>query len=529
MTQKLRRILNLWFVIALAGVLLAALIRSDYGFSRFNSVKTLSGWETHREDGQIRMQRVLDHNTVGSTLMFYTTDAFVSVLIDDYEVYSYGKKVPICKSPGSMWQFVELPVEPVNYGRTLTLQIRTVYPEMLPKEVEVFSGSSGEMLLRNFKKELPQILANLLLLIYGVFSLVIYRVEKSSQVEDTADYMLGILCILTFLWSSTELFTFQLVFPSGTGQYFLYYICFYLMPLVLIWYVEAKSRQKVMVTIPLVGYKIFIAVLLVLQLTGKYEFTETLPVFLIVAGLMMIGCIIYITGKSRIIRSKMDRLAAFVLMICVAFNIGMYFMNDPSEHVSLLPAKIGLIIYVTINTYVSFEHLIADMVKISENEKIRDIAYMDQLTQIGNRYAFVRDIETIDYRYIGIVSMDLNNLKYYNDTMGHAKGDRLIKDAADLLKELFEGSLYRTGGDEFVSITAGKSYEDLEKLREELHRRLDKYNKDPKHDMILEIACGFAVFEVGDRNYEVLQNRADKEMYIDKARLKAVSPIKGVR
>ena len=50
-----------------------------------------------------------------------------------------------------------------------------------------------------------------------------------------------------------------------------------------------------------------------------------------------------------------------------------------------------------------------------------------------------------------VLFADLNGLKQTNDNGGYANGDRLLKKAANILKEVFpDGDIYRAGGDEFM-------------------------------------------------------------------------------
>ena len=48
-----------------------------------------------------------------------------------------------------------------------------------------------------------------------------------------------------------------------------------------------------------------------------------------------------------------------------------------------------------------------------------------------------------------ILSMDLNNLKLYNDTKGHAAGDRALITVTEIMDDVFarHAKLFRTGGD----------------------------------------------------------------------------------
>lgn len=74
-------------------------------------------------------------------------------------------------------------------------------------------------------------------------------------------------------------------------------------------------------------------------------------------------------------------------------------------------------------------------------------------------------------------SIDVNGLKVVNDEIGHAAGDELIKGAADCMTKAFAsyGKVYRTGGDEFVSIFFA-SIKQLEAIKEDLERIVERWS-----------------------------------------------------
>ena len=113
--------------------------------------------------------------------------------------------------------------------------------------------------------------------------------------------------------------------------------------------------------------------------------------------------------------------------------------------------------------------------------------------------------------------MDINGLKLTNDSFGHTAGDDLLKGAATAMKNYFSASgwkVFRTGGDEFVAITA-KYIEDGNKVVEEFKEELKRF----KHNQIkeLSISIGIAQGTKSEVNaIEELVKIADKRMYADK-------------
>lgn len=75
-----------------------------------------------------------------------------------------------------------------------------------------------------------------------------------------------------------------------------------------------------------------------------------------------------------------------------------------------------------------------------QREQLRQISYRDLLTSLYNRNKYEEVLEELQQRtplQIGIVYIDLNDLKHLNDTQSHTAGDRYICDAAKAITETF--------------------------------------------------------------------------------------------
>lgn len=75
----------------------------------------------------------------------------------------------------------------------------------------------------------------------------------------------------------------------------------------------------------------------------------------------------------------------------------------------------------------------------------------------------VKELEADENAYMLFAIYDVNNLKKVNDTMGHQKGDEMIKRVADVMSASLGkyGQCYRIGGDEFVFISTKPDIEDV--------------------------------------------------------------------
>ena len=146
-------------------------------------------------------------------------------------------------------------------------------------------------------------------------------------------------------------------------------------------------------------------------------------------------------------------------------------------------------------------------------------AYIDGLTHVNNRTAYVERIKQIDLnKPFTVAIFDINGLKWINDNYGHETGDKAISEIGMILKQSFdEKSIYRIGGDEFVIILDGIDQEKMINGCQKVVENLSIYNQKNNMPIDFTISKGVAYFDKNiDKNYASTFNRADQEMYKDK-------------
>lgn len=116
---------------------------------------------------------------------------------------------------------------------------------------------------------------------------------------------------------------------------------------------------------------------------------------------------------------------------------------------------------------------------------------------------------------LGVAFVDLNNLKYVNDTYGHRQGDMYIYSLCKVFCAHFRNSdIFRIGGDEFVILCCGTP----ESL---FHEKLEEMRKACEEEFPHSIAMG-AVWRNETEDVEAMVRKADRLMYADKQRQKVV-------
>ncbi len=113
----------------------------------------------------------------------------------------------------------------------------------------------------------------------------------------------------------------------------------------------------------------------------------------------------------------------------------------------------------------------------TEKQQNRYHATHDALTGLYGRLAYQEKIEELEKSHttVGVVFTDVNGLKIANDTMGHAAGDRLLIDYAEILTRVFtKDYVYRISGDEFVVIYEKGFKDSFEKIIEHFYAEIAK-------------------------------------------------------
>ena len=137
----------------------------------------------------------------------------------------------------------------------------------------------------------------------------------------------------------------------------------------------------------------------------------------------------------------------------------------------------------------------------------------DTLTHLLNRRHFYLELNRQLKNPMILLSMDLNNLKLYNDTKGHAEGDKALVTVTEIMNDVFSkhAKLFRTGGDEFMAIFSKQDSIFVEKLIQEFQDKLIKTE--------YRVACGIAQYVPGD-DIEKIITLSDERMYTHKEQLK---------
>ena len=116
------------------------------------------------------------------------------------------------------------------------------------------------------------------------------------------------------------------------------------------------------------------------------------------------------------------------------------------------------------------------------NRKLQEAAVTDMLTGIYNRAGMYEEIQQMikcysmseETHHVGLMFIDLDNFKHYNDTYGHDIGDLILKEMAFIFREVAKdrGFVSRYGGDEFIIVIESCSRYELENIAKDIYARI---------------------------------------------------------
>lgn len=127
----------------------------------------------------------------------------------------------------------------------------------------------------------------------------------------------------------------------------------------------------------------------------------------------------------------------------------------------------------------TFVHIVLDETQRKKDEKhMYQMAYKDPLTGVYNRRYALKQMQEWKENGIDFVLsfIDVDYLKYCNDTFGHNSGDEYLMEVVDYL-QVVDGLLCRCGGDEFMVIESGTTLQKQNKKLEEVRKKFQKYGK----------------------------------------------------
>ena len=164
-------------------------------------------------------------------------------------------------------------------------------------------------------------------------------------------------------------------------------------------------------------------------------------------------------------------------------------------------------------------------------EHLRNLAYRDPLTGIGNRAYLEQELRDAiaackqDNTQIALFYLDLDNFRSVNDSLGHSAGDRYLSEAVVRLQRFVpdDALVCRYSGDKFAVLLTGIPQWDSETLLAHLRSLATNVLRGMSEpfqlggDLLpMSVSIGIAAYPVDGENGEQLVSSADAAMYLAK-------------
>lgn len=231
-------------------------------------------------------------------------------------------------------------------------------------------------------------------------------------------------------------------------------------------------------------------------------------------GIVVIACIYFTYILVRGIYSRKN--GAIPTAIAYAFLIAGTILE---LFVWNRPFIMGFSTFIMIAIFALVQIVAFYSIKIKK-ENLESQIIIDKLTSVYNRLYLEQLIagpkfeEKENYRWY-VLFIDLNCFKHINDTYGHHAGDIVLREVAQLLKQVMgiNSKVFRYGGDEFVIFTQFEDYKNPRDLEASIHNALEEPLNVEGQKLQVSVSIGITEYKVQSETLYDAILRSDDKMY----------------
>lgn len=466
------------------------------------------------------------HQTNGM-ILFYFSHQEVEVTIGDNLVYSLKVNPANYFSKGTGFGVARIPVSPKYEGKTVSVKIRPVYQSSIAKKLTIYYGNYNEIALKMIEADASIIVICILCIIIGLVMLLfsIYKfICKKTNFETVC---MGIFAIFAGLWKLADVKTTALFMSNPLLMSALSILSIPIMVTSFVFYLRcqfSKSKQRLWTILGIIT-SILTLTIVFLQVTQIADIKPTLLISHFMILLVIIHGIICTLKELHTKKASHKLKAIFIcILFCLTgtvFDIITFYYTHHSSGAFL--GIFAFFIYIMYMGYLSLREAISLINQGRTARHYKELALHDELTGLYSRIFFKQYITNHQKAPTPcyLIMFDVNNLKQCNDTRGHSCGDTLLRNAAHLIREAFDGKCIRLSGDEFCVILENIDEAYVQNALSVFSDATKTFNKNHPDDFPIRIAYGSARFDKDlDLDLNDTLKRADKKMYEMKHQMK---------
>ncbi|WP_010093991.1 EAL domain-containing protein [Ornithinibacillus scapharcae] len=162
--------------------------------------------------------------------------------------------------------------------------------------------------------------------------------------------------------------------------------------------------------------------------------------------------------------------------------------------------------------------------EIEARNRIEKLAYTDQLTGLPNRtwlYKYLHEVlmrmEDMKCNLV-IMTVDFDDFKNVNDSLGHHYGDLFLQKVSSRLKSCLRehDKIARLGGDEFIIILEDVPNTEAEDMAQKIIDEMNQSIHILGHEIIVTLSIGISIQSESFTDVELAIKQADFAMYMAK-------------
>lgn len=428
--------------------------------------------------------------------------------------------------------FVDLPND--YEGKELKIQITCAennsFSSFRPPEIADSSSWIKDFAIKNRGSlaivAFLVVLAVILFLASVFFQVLGYDMYKGFCI---CGFCLGVSFWSLFYYDLNTLFTYNRIIKSLFEYYSIYIWPLFLFLLFRKTYIMQKNRLEIFNRIAIFANVFLLAASTICQIFNIVHVMHFLMFCHVLIAILIVES--FATIVYDIYRKNVVYPVSYVgiIIMCLAggfelarYNLFKYFRSTSSDLSSMLCFYCLLLV---ISQIISMcIDIVGEVYEETKSKMLKKLAYEDPLTGTANRRRCEDQLELLDglTTDFAIMSLDINDLKKVNDSLGHEKGDEMISTIASCMKTAFSeyGLVSRTGGDEFIISFENLHNVDISKLAEKFND-LMKEEQINHPDMILSCSYGYCTSEeISDHDSKEVMRIADERMYAMKKKIK---------
>lgn len=500
------------------------------------------------ENNKYSLYYTVESDNPDAYISFKNSFADTKVFVNENEVYSteehsYLMENSLFSFNSAAPQFHFSKLGDIKNGDVIRIDVSLTYDTDNYGISSVLIGGSEEVINTVFRNDLFGIVLCIAMFCMGIILVMFYFVFRKVVSLHGVHYA-GAFSMVASIYSLSGSVSFSaLEIVSADALYIIRNIAYMVMILPFIMFfmdnTKFRSSDKILQWASVLQFLV-ITVVCALGMSGAYDLHKAIFIarlFMLVQFLLILAVLIFDFAKKNEKRSSDINIMVIYLIFLCGMSAQLTAGRGDSIPIIFALTCLFFIIAVLIISMRSFTKALE---LSNEAEAMGKIAFTDGLTGVGNTAAFRKklnhlEVVKINYKSIGIVQFDINNLKTINDTLGHEMGDKLILDGSAMINRYFGsvGDVYRTGGDEFVAVVCcDNAFKLCNEAVLKFEMALNEYNADDSHRFLLQIAYGVEFYNSDSAGQYLtlreVQKLADKKMYENKRELKEMAKREGL-